>query len=76
MEGSCVVASTCSKTSGFFVQLVVPPISTVGSVSNLKHSYFERCRRLSLNFSLIGVAVRKLHLLEVKGVEWSIFSSI
>ncbi len=29
------VASTCSKTSGFFVQLVVPPKFTVGFVSNL-----------------------------------------
>jgi hypothetical protein len=29
------VASTCSKTSRFFVQLVVPPKSTVGFVSNL-----------------------------------------
>jgi hypothetical protein len=29
------VASTCSKASGFFVQLVVPPKSTVGFVSNL-----------------------------------------
>ncbi len=31
---SCV-ASTCSKASGFLVQLVVPPKSTVGFVSNL-----------------------------------------
>ncbi len=31
------VASTCSKSSGFFVQLVVPPKSTVGFVSNLDH---------------------------------------
>jgi hypothetical protein len=29
------VASTCNKTSGFFVQLVVPLKSTVGFVSNL-----------------------------------------
>jgi len=29
------VANTCSKTSGFFVQLVVLPKSTVGFVSNL-----------------------------------------
>jgi hypothetical protein len=29
------VASTCSKASGFFVQLVVPPKSTVGFMSNL-----------------------------------------
>jgi hypothetical protein len=35
MEGSCVVASTCSKAFGFLVQLVVPPRSTVGFVSNL-----------------------------------------
>jgi hypothetical protein len=30
----CVV-STCSKASGFLVQLVIPPKSTVGIVSNL-----------------------------------------
>jgi hypothetical protein len=35
MEGSCVIASTCSKASGFFVQLVVPPKSIVGFMSNL-----------------------------------------
>jgi hypothetical protein len=35
MEGNCVVASICSKTSGFFVQLVVLPKSTFGFVSNL-----------------------------------------
>jgi len=29
------VASTCRKAFGFFVQLVVPPKSTVGFVSNL-----------------------------------------
>ncbi len=29
------VASAYNKTSGFFVQLVVPPKSTVGFVSNL-----------------------------------------
>jgi hypothetical protein len=34
-EGSCVVASTCSKASGFLVQLVVPLKSTVGFMSNL-----------------------------------------
>jgi hypothetical protein len=32
------VASTCTKTSGFFVQLIVPPKSTVGFVSNLNQS--------------------------------------
>jgi hypothetical protein len=29
------VASNCSKASGFLVQLVVPPKSTIGLVSNL-----------------------------------------
>ncbi len=29
------VASTCDKASGFLVQLVVPPKSTIGFVSNL-----------------------------------------
>ncbi len=29
------VTSTCSKTSRFLVQLVVPPKSTIGFVSNL-----------------------------------------
>jgi hypothetical protein len=43
MEGSCVVASTCSKASRFFVQLILPPRSTVGFVSNL------------ISFSLKGV---------------------
>jgi hypothetical protein len=35
MEGSCVVTSTCDKASGFLVQLVVPPRSTIRFVSNL-----------------------------------------
>ncbi len=34
-ERKLCVASACSKTSRFFVQLVVPPKSTVGFVSNL-----------------------------------------
>jgi hypothetical protein len=29
------VTSTCSKASGFLVQLIVPPKSTIGFVSNL-----------------------------------------
>jgi hypothetical protein len=29
---------------------------------------FRRCRRFSPNFSIIGFAVRELHLLEVEGV--------
>jgi hypothetical protein len=68
------VASTCSKASEFLFQLVVPPKSTVGFVSNLNLSYFERYRRFSPNFCIVGVIVRELHLLEVEGVELSIFS--
>jgi hypothetical protein len=49
-------------------QIVVPPKSTVGFVSNLKQSLFRRCRRFSPNFSIIGFVVRELHLLEVEGV--------
>ncbi len=62
------VANTCSKASGFLVQLVVPPKSTVGFVSNLNQFYFERCKRFSPNFSIIGFVVRELHWLEVEGV--------
>ncbi len=62
------VASTCNKISGFLFQLVVPPKSIVGFVSNLNQFYFERCRKLSPNFSIIGFVVRELHWLEVKGV--------
>jgi hypothetical protein len=32
------VASICSKASGFLVQLVVPPKSTIGFMSNLNES--------------------------------------
>ncbi len=64
------------KASGFLFQLVVPPKSTIGFVSNLNQSQFERCKKFSSNFSFIRVAVRELHLLEVEGVELSIFSSI
>jgi hypothetical protein len=62
------VASTCNKTSGFFVQLVVPLKSTVGFVPNLNWFLFRRCRRFFPNFSIIRFAVRELHLLEVEGV--------
>jgi hypothetical protein len=37
-------------------------------VSKLNQSYFERFRRFSSNFSIIGVAVRELHWLEIEGV--------
>jgi hypothetical protein len=62
------VASTCSKTPGFLVQIMFFPKSTVGFVSNLKKFLFRRCTRFSSNFSIIGFVVRELHLLEVKGV--------
>ncbi len=68
------VASICSKASRFFVQLVVIPKSIVGFVSNLNQYWFEKCIRFSSNFSIIRVVVRELHLLEVEGVELSIFS--
>jgi len=37
-------------------------------VSNLKHYLCRRCKKFSLIFSIIGVAVRELRLLEVEGV--------
>jgi hypothetical protein len=40
----------------------------VGFVSNLKLFLFKKCRRFSPNFSIIGLAIRELHLLEVEGV--------
>ncbi len=36
------VASTCNKASEFLVQLIVPPKSTVGFLSNLNEFYFKR----------------------------------
>jgi hypothetical protein len=50
-------------------QIVVPPKSIVGFVSNLKKLLFRRCRRFSPNFIIIGFVVRELHLPEVEGVE-------
>ncbi len=56
------------KTSGVLFQIVVPPKSTIGFVSNLKQFLFKRCKRFFPNFSIIDLAVRKLHLLGVEGV--------
>jgi hypothetical protein len=50
------------------VQLVVPPKSTVRFVSKWNQFYFGRCKRFSPNFSIIKVAVKELHWLEVEGV--------
>jgi hypothetical protein len=49
-------------------QIVVPLKSTLGFVSNSKKFLFRRCRRFFPNFSIIGFAVRELHLPEVEGV--------
>jgi hypothetical protein len=49
-------------------QIVVPPKSTVGFVSNLKKFMFRRRKRFSPKFSIIGFVVRELHLLEIEGV--------
>jgi hypothetical protein len=57
------------KASGVLFQLVVPPKSTVGFVSNLKQFLFRRCKKFVPNFNIIGFFVRELHLLEVEGVE-------
>jgi len=62
-----------TKPLDFFFQIIVPPKSTVGFVSNLKKFLFKRCRRFSSNFSIIGLVVRELHLSEVEGVELSFF---
>jgi hypothetical protein len=67
------VTSICSKASGFLFQLVIPPKFIVGFVPNLNQFLFMRCGRFSPNFSIIGVAIKELHLLEVEGVELSIF---
>jgi hypothetical protein len=56
------------KASGILFQIVVPPKSTIGFVSNLKQFLFRKCRRFSLDFSIIGFAVRELHLPKVEGV--------
>jgi hypothetical protein len=37
-------------------------------VSNLKQFFFKRCRRFSLNFNIIGLVVKELHLSEMEGV--------
>jgi hypothetical protein len=37
-------------------------------VSNLKKFLIRRCRRFSLDFNIIGLVVRELHLSEVEGV--------
>jgi hypothetical protein len=57
------------KASGVLFQIVFPPKSTIGFVSNLKQFLFRRCRRFSPNFSIIGFVLRELHLPEVEGVE-------
>jgi len=57
-----------TKQLEVFFQIVLPPKSTVGFVSNLKLFLFRKCRRFFPNFSIIGLAIRELHLPEVEGV--------
>jgi hypothetical protein len=61
------------KAPGVLFQIVVPPKSIVGFVSNFKKFLFRRCRRFSPNFNTIDLAVRELQLLEVEGVEFVYF---
>jgi hypothetical protein len=56
------------KTSGVLFQIVVPPKSIVGFVSNLNQFLFKRFKKFSQNFSIIKFTVRELHLPEVEGV--------
>jgi hypothetical protein len=57
------------KASGVLFQIVVPPKSIIGFVSNLKKFMFRRCKRFFPNFSIVGFDVRELHLPEVEGFE-------
>jgi hypothetical protein len=57
-----------TKPLEFLFQIVVPPKYTIRFLSNLKKHLFRRCKRLSVNFNIIGLAVRELHLPRVKGV--------
>ncbi len=56
------------QSFGVLFQIVFPPKSTVGFMSNLKQFMFRKCRRFFPNFSIIGFVVRELHLPEVEGV--------
>jgi hypothetical protein len=40
----------------------------MGFVSNFNQFLFRRCRRFFLNFSIISLVVRELHLPEMEGV--------
>ncbi len=57
------------KASGVLFQIIIPPNSTIGFVSNLKEFLCRRCKRFSPISSIIGVAIRVLHLPEVEGVK-------
>jgi hypothetical protein len=41
------------KASRVLFQIVVPPKSTIGFVSNLKQYLFRKCRRFSPNFNIM-----------------------
>ncbi len=78
------VASSCSGVYGrismnkplnSYLELIFFLKSTVGFVSNFKKIQFRKCKISSKKFSIIGVATRELHLLEVEGVEIVCFFS-
>ncbi len=56
------------KAYGVLFQIVAPPKSTVGFGSNLKLFLFRRCRRFFLNFSIISLVIKELHLPGIEGV--------
>jgi hypothetical protein len=47
------------KAFGVLFQIIVPPKSTVGFVSNLKKFLFRRCRRFFPIFSITRFAIRE-----------------
>jgi hypothetical protein len=57
------------EASGLLVSLIGSLKSTVGLVSKLDQFYFSRCGSSSQKFSIIGFAVKELHLLKVEEVE-------
>ncbi len=61
------------NASGLLVQLVFCLKSTVGFVSNLNQFQLRRCKRPSQKFSLIGLSVKELRGLEVKGLNYLFF---
>jgi len=57
------------KASKVLFQIIVPPKSNVGFLSNLKKFLCRRCRSFSPNFSIIRFVINELHLSKVEGIE-------